>query len=275
MHAQQIAETAANIARSCSLKLPDPAVINEADLNVYWTAAKCRVDRWQRRLQSAGKSGPVTPLAINESPTANVDISGWIEEVFASEVLARICTAIGCGLDCVHGEQHLGPIVRSVYNGHLEMRRLSLHICLQGRWLDENELHRLDGLRRACERWTDILLGFLHAQFDVTEFAFDTERLLDFSAGRQQELEMASNYFTWPLFMSSIRGAFDRFSSGCLPSFDLNAQVEAKALSLFGRVDGGPVKQYDSPWLHRMMSMADETSELISRLVEDDNRTNL
>ena len=203
MHSLQIVETAARIARSSATETLVGWEVSESDLQSYWIAAKCRLDRWQRVFCRSPRGQQTDVLG-----SSTTGIHGWIAEVLAAEVLTRVCAAVGCASDRENGEERLGPIVSSVYSGHLENRRRALRMCLASEHVGHGEVEHLDRLRRSCERWTDILLSFMQNHVDVRKFAFDIDRLHDFAEGHRQEYDVADCHFTWPLFMSSLQQSF-------------------------------------------------------------------
>src|SRR4030095_3674033 len=81
-----------------------------------------------------------------------------LEEILASELLTRIWTATAAAYDQARGDQNLGPVARSILNGHLEARRRLLTILADGRAIELSHAVDLNRFRRCVERWGDMLL---------------------------------------------------------------------------------------------------------------------
>lgn len=146
----------------------------------FWTAAKCRMDRWHQTLKmfqnDLNKDDP------NHSPWHA--IAAVVEEVIISEMLTRVLAALLSEHDARNGTERFFAISQSVLLGHLEARNRALKLLVDA---DDSHLAitgQLNRLRRVVERWTDMLLSQLPRPVNASHFAFDHDRVMDFADDR-------------------------------------------------------------------------------------------
>src|SRR4051812_46474662 len=178
MHARDLAELAALLA------LHSPSIVHGAGRipfachEQYWSASKCRLDRWGRLLRQLTQASgqPELPATLSWPR-----VRPALEEILVSELVTRLWTAVATAHDQHHGDDGLEPIARNVFAGHLDARRRLLTLLAEARVIALPEVTKLNHLRRRVERWTDMLLAHLAGTIDVNEFAFDMERARDFA----------------------------------------------------------------------------------------------
>jgi hypothetical protein len=150
------------------IRFPDTA------LEVYWTASKCRQERWSRVLRRLGQ-GTVADdrLEITWEPV--------LDEILTSEVLSRVWAAICTGLDARRGKQEAGPIANSVMAGHFEARHRVLNLIVGGNSVAMEHAVMLNRRRLQNERWADMLLSLIATHHEVDGLAFDTRRVSEWA----------------------------------------------------------------------------------------------
>ena len=86
----------------------------------YWTASKCRLDRWARNLKSfAADTSQLDASAVRAQWPF---VRGVLEEILTGEVLTRVWTAVLCLYDRQHGGNEFESLARSIMIGHMEAR---------------------------------------------------------------------------------------------------------------------------------------------------------
>jgi hypothetical protein len=149
---------------------------------------------WRRDLDAAAacaskdREGTATALAC---------VMG---EVFVSDMLLRVWTAVLTAADACRSPGHAGPLARHVLLGVWDVRCRVLKLILDGEVLPLGSLYPIDRLRRRTERWCDLLIGRLAAEHDVLEFAFDARRAAEHSRERGDA--------AWPLVAAGIQAGF-------------------------------------------------------------------
>jgi hypothetical protein len=234
MHANDLVELAAAISAEGPSLLTEPGAVSMVGLAPYWASSKCRLLRWSRRLKSFRERLIVQPPANSLPWRAALPVC---REVLASEILTRVGAGFWAAFDRNRGSREAEPLARSIWVGHLEARHRVLNLLACGNRLPSAEASALDRLRRAAERWSDLLLAPFMALADVSDLAHDPLRLADFAqdaaddrqsptAGKSQRLRSASRI---EAFVSCRRLA--TFNA------DLNAQIAASIMSCFS-LDG-------------------------------------
>ncbi len=231
----------------------------------YWTASKCRLDRWSRNLKSLSAAASQADPAAERAQWPFV--RGVLEEILTGEVLTRVWTAVLCLYDRQHSGHEFESLARSIMIGHLEARHRVLMLLVRGPGIDAEGAVKLNHLRRRTERWTDVLVGHLARYGDVAEFAVDADRAVEFSRDLDFQSEQQAGRQAWPLLQASLRAAFQRGLAAVSPNEDLNAQIASAILSCF------PAELFDSTglfrslWLLRMSNVTSDVQGMINTLV--------
>jgi len=167
----------------------------------------------------------------------------------------------------------IAAVARSVLVSHLEARRRTLQLMLRGRNKGVRHVLVLNRLRRRAERWTDLLLGYIMRQCDVSDVAFDAARCRQFATDIQGQPSSAADRWAWPILLASLRAAFQHALGGRSPNADLNARI---CNAIVGCV-GADLIQADaclrSLWHVRLAALTSETEELIRQLLTPDEPT--
>lgn len=263
----QLVEVAAVVAGQSPVLLRGALRISETALEQYWVAAKCRLDRWGRTLKQYSDR-----MQMPSAPRAQLWQSAQplLEEILASEILTRVWTAVGCAVDREHNNHEIGPIVRSIYIGHLEARHRVLNLMLQGQGFGIEAAVVLNRLRHRIERWSDMLIGYVHTTGDAQEFAFDVPRMTEFADDIRHEQVLPGGQVAWQIVLASLRASFDRSLCGQAVNADLNEHIASAILSGFDTSAFDSTGVVKSLWLMRMSNVAKDTQGLIDTLLADE-----
>ena len=265
MHARELVELASILSAQGPTLIRSAPRLSSHGVQQYWTASKCRLDRWARNLKSfAADATQVDATAVRVQWPY---VRGVLEEILTGEVLTRVWTAVLCLYDRQHGGNEFESLARSIMIGHLEARHRVLMLLVRGPGVDAEGAVKLNHLRRRAERWTDLLVGHLARYGDVAELAIDVDRAVEFSRDLEFQTDQASGRQAWPLLQASLKAAFQRGLAPVSPNEDLNAQIASAILSCF------PADLFDSPglfrslWLHRMSNVTSDVQGMIDSLV--------
>jgi len=262
MHAREMVELAALASAHGPLLIEHVERFPAEGIERYWTASKCRLDRWSRALKDVasgqaafdtGRQGDVSPLRP------------LIEEILTGEVLTRVWAGVLSLFDQKHGLQEVEPIGRSVLGGHSEIRLRALSLLVAGTGLRAAEASALDRLRRRAERWTDLLIGHLSTAGDATEFAVQPARAREFADELQgQQPSTASE--AWSVTLAALRSAFSTSLSRVAPNADLNAEIARSVVCCFEPSLFESTGMFRSLWLMRLASFAGDAQGMIDEL---------
>jgi hypothetical protein len=265
MHARELVDLAAVVAAHTPALLRSARNIPEESVEAYWVASKSRLDRWGRalkRLTTVVQAGGLKP----NSPEHRA-FRGMLEEILAGEVLTRVWSAAMCAYDRAHGADQMEPVARSVLIGQIEARHRVLTILVGRSGLTAEEAMRLDALRRRTERWADVLVGHLAAEYDVSQFAVDPDRARDFADDFAQQHQQEGGRFAWPMVLASLRAAFCEWLEPASPNPDLNAQIAASILTCFPAEVFDGIGTIQSEWSLRISHIAGEAEGMIEELL--------
>ncbi len=266
MHARQMAELAGWLSACSELFTGDVVPIDSGQGMRYWTASKCRLQRWQAALK-VFEDDLANPCEMHD-PWYAIEVV--IQEILVSELLTRVWTAVLVQHDQATDGHELQSIGYSVFIGHLELRSRAMRLMLHNRAAGQRVYDRIDRLRRRMERWTDLLLSRISNLDIAGQFGFDEQRVLDFAADRPLE-DHARRLQMENLLQASLVAALNRDVSDCPANPDLNAEIVAGVLECF------PGDRFDSVGLPKgLLQMQLEqdhknTEDMLQALMDEEN----
>jgi hypothetical protein len=265
MHARELVELASILSAQGPTLIRGAPQLSSHGVQQYWTAAKCRLDRWARNLKSFAADATQV-----DATTVRVQwpyVRGVLEEILTGEVLTRVWTAVLCLYDRQHGGNEFESLARSIMIGHMEARHRVLMLLVRGPGVDAEGAVKLNHLRRRAERWTDLLVGHLARYGDVAELAIDAQRAVEFSRDLEFQTDQEGGRQAWPLLQASLRAAFQRGLAAVSPNEDLNAQIASAILSCFPADLFDSTGLFRSLWLYRMSNVTSDVQGMIETLV--------
>jgi hypothetical protein len=155
--------------------------------------------------------------------------------------------------------------------GQLEARRRVLHLVTDARAIDLAHCVALNQLRRRVERWTDMLLAHVSRDVDITEFAFEPDRAMEFAEDLAHEAVAAERQFTGQLILSSLRAAFQTNLAQGSPNVDLNRRLGCAILACFREELFDATGLVKPLWVERLSVTADDAQGMIDELVAIDD----
>lgn len=227
LNARDLVELAALLSQHGPVIIAGDFELAPDALEQYWVASKCRLDRWLRALQ---------PRVVEHNLPQNrhAVLPGVVEEIFTTEVLTRVWTAILAARGKRHDQSDGEMIARSVMISHMEARNRALKLLLHGTHFNPEQAVELNRLRRRSERWSDVLVGRLLQTAEVGVYAVDSERAREFALDMHYQAGLISERQVWGLLMASLRAAFRQSMQDPSPNADLNERVAAGILSGLG-----------------------------------------
>jgi len=275
MHARDLVELAAIVAAHGPVLVRGSQHLSGTSLEQYWTASKCRLDRWGRSLKgfvscAADASPPARGYLAARVPRRQAQwplVRGVLEEILTGEVLTRVWTAVLCAHDRQHGGEDAEAVARSVLIGHLEARHRVLTLLARSAVIEAEGAVKLNHLRRRTERWTDLLIGYLVGLEDVSQFAVDPQRARDFAEDLRYRSSLQGGRHAWPLVLASLRAAFGEGLCAVSPNADLNTEIASSILACFQPELFDSTGLLRSLWLTRLANVTDDAQGLVEELL--------
>jgi hypothetical protein len=267
MHVRDLVELAALVAVHSPVLIHGGGRVPKAAIEEYWTASRCRLDRWTRLLRRLADAATQFPRPAHLSWTR---VRPVLEEILASELLTRLWTAACVAYDNSRDEEELAPIARNLMSGHLEARCRLLHLLADGRAIELTEAVELNRIRRRVERWCDMLLAHVGRDVDISQFAFEPERAAEFADDFAFEAVNSQRQFTCQLILSSLRAAFQTCLADGGPNHDLNRRIGASILGCFREELFDATGLVKPLWVERLSVTADDAQGMIDELVRID-----
>ncbi|MBC8356175.1 MAG: hypothetical protein H8E66_29715 [Planctomycetes bacterium] len=266
MHARELVEFAAILASNGPAIIGHAERLSDSGLEQYWSASRCRQERWARSLKTFSYELQYTKTT--DMAARWEEIREVLEEILTTEVLTRVWGAVCCGYEQQRGLDEASPVVRNVLAGHLEARNRALNLMVYGHGLRVEEAVILNRMRRRNERWNDMLLGYLPERVDAAEFGFSMARVREFTADTQNSPHPET---AWSLLLASLRIAYQRHAHSSSPNEDLNCRVAAGILACLPGELFESTGTMKSLWLLRMQHAASDTQGMIDQLIALDD----
>lgn len=249
MHAIQLANIANWAAFNSQLLVEGSEPITSSSCSEYWSQSKCRQNRWMSALKVFEHD--IKTRDENHDPWPAIEIV--IQEIFVSEMLTRIWSATMIIHDDVQRSDELANIAHSIHIGHVEAKNRAMRMLLEDPDANPEVFDRLNKLRRKVERWTDLLLGQLPDLEAATLFAFQPNRVRDFS---EESLEYTTNESTarQMIFANSMPNDLNQFASRFPANPEINRKIASGLLNCFtvDRFDSlGLPKSIQQLWLEK------------------------
>ncbi len=265
MHARELVELAAIVSAHGPVLVRGTGQLSATSMEQYWTASKCRLDRWGRSLKGfvsyAEEAGEQRRQA--QWPL----VRGVLEEILTGEVLTRVWTAVLCAHDRHHGSNAAEAIARSVLVGHLEARHRVLTLLVRSPVIEAEGAVKLNHLRRRTERWADLLVGYLVGLDEVSQFAVDPARARDFAEDLRYRSNLKGGRQAWPLVLASLRAAFGEGLCAVSPNADLNARIASSILACFQGELFDSTGLFRSLWLMRLANVTNDAQGMVEDLL--------
>jgi len=258
MQARDLVELAALTTMHGPLLIQSETPLSQPGLERYWSASKCRLERWGRAIRRA------SDLVGPPSPRQRRLNCALLEEILTGEVLARVWTAVLVAHD-LHTGSDSGSIARSVLDGQLEARNRAMAMLVHGGVVCGQHAIYLNRLRRRAESWSDLLVGNLNTRDDVSEFGSDVERTRNYAIDYDPTDQQG-----WLLLMASLRASFSTLELPS-PNADLNSEIGASVISFFEPQLFDSTGLLRSLWMSRLQQTTDETQGLLEALFDVEN----
>jgi hypothetical protein len=213
---RQIAETAAFASARSTFLIESTAAIPEQHLHDYWKCCRGRTMDWLRKLDGLLSEASITPPEDHLRLWKTAE--PLIAEVFVTEILTRVWAAILTAADLHRKDAVGGPIARNTLKGHTEARHRSLALMVNTLQVPIVNLSQVDRLRRKSERWSDLLIGHLVLNYQLDEFAFESNRSLEFGQSQMREIISATDEPVWEFVLAGVRLAFSSVDGVTAPS---------------------------------------------------------
>jgi hypothetical protein len=262
MHARELVELAALVSAHGAVLIRTTGRLSASGVEQYWSASKCRADRWSRGLKNI-ESQTVTDILSRPLDA----LRPLVEEILAAEVLTRVWAGVLVALDRRLGTAEVEPLARSVMATQMEARQRVLNLIVHGPGVCVEDAVTLNRLRRRCERWSDLLIGHLLDAYDVSEFAIEPDRAWQFAEDLRHEYRTSGGDQAWNITLTSLRAAFHDVLGPKSPNADLNCQIASGILASF------PPEMFDSTgvaqslWLVRMSNTTTDAQGMIEELL--------
>ena len=269
MHARQLVDLAATLATDADTIVHGTRTIVDESLEQYWVSTKCRLQRWQFALKQFEND-------LRRQP----DSGDWIwprlepivTEVILAEVLTRFWAAALHAIEEVCPVRNSACIGRSALIGHLEARNRVLRLIMLGRSQDAPQVESINETRSKAERWTDLLLSYLHRHVDVAGFGFDSNRVQDFTDDLTSESKTRCQDMLQGLLLTSIRTAFSHDGLPYSANYDLNRSVAGAVLSTLGPEIYTYSGKIVPAWQTRLMLTTAEARTVLQSVLQESDQ---
>ena len=257
-HTADLVELAALVAAHSRMLTSGSARISDTAMASYWTASKCRIDRW------VGQLGGCRRNIAKDPPSEMLPL---VEEIFTGEILVRVWAAAVSAIERRHRSADAEPMSHSVFEGQQEARYRAWRLISEGSFAGSPLADSLVRLHRRCQRWSDLLIGSCGVDHDVSAFAFDAARSQDFGDDLRNQERAGNGPQAWKLTTTVLNAAFRPTLYPTSPNSDLNSRILTSVLACFGPEVFDSTGQFRSLWLARIENTTEDTVGMVENLL--------
>lgn len=265
MNAQTLAEIGSWIAIHATAMVHGEPPHQALAVNTYWTASKCRLQRWAGALKMFERD--VELDSPDHDPWPAIEIV--VQEILLSDLLTRVFSATLVTHDVFHDSDELRGLAHGIHIGHIEAKNRALRIMLKGQAANERAFENMNALRRRIERWTDLFLAQLPRCKESDLFAFDLSRRDDFRR-ENRRTDSRDKLRRQQVFSASLASDLKSLAIQFPANPELNRQIAAGVISCFAadRFDSfGLPKSASHVWMEKTHL---DTQLLVDHLIEVD-----
>ena len=265
MQTAELVDLAAFVAANGQALIAGSRAVPTTALADYWTASKCRHDRWNRWLREFFRTAPnAKQFEIKVESRA---IHALCEEILISEMLTRVWSSIITSLDSAIGASEAHPVAASVMAGQLDATNRVLDLISLERTNSNAPDSDLNRLRRMTQRWTDLLLGGLLGVCEISAFVHDANRAREFADDFGRARQPTIRQQAWALLTTSLRTAFGSCLCDESPNGDLNARIAGSIVACFPADLFDSTGAFHSLWMLRLSATTADTQLLVDQLL--------
>lgn len=265
MHTRELVDLAAFVAAHGHALISGTWQVPTTALAQYWTASKCRHDRWNRSLRESILSSPAANHGV--SKLTSLSLQGLCQEILVSDMLTRVWSSIITSFDSPIGAAEAQPVAASVLAGQLEATNRVLNLISVQRGSAGRVDGELNRLRFLTQRWTDMLLGGLSEVCEIARFVHNADRAEEFSRDFNSARSGAVRQQAWSLLTTSLSTVF-RPLLQCEPAnADLNARIAGAIVACFPSDLFDSVGVFHSLWMLRLSTTTADTQLMVDDLL--------
>lgn len=209
MRLAYLTEIAALIAAHGRLFVERDDELPTQTIGDYYVLSRNRFNRWMKDLNDLENGLPVRDAQHQFGLTpARPAARSIAEQILINEMLARVWTILMMARDRHQNVDNIRPVAHNVFLGHLSVRHKALGVVLVDDRLSTQDLAAVDQLRRATERWTDLLCCSLMNDYDLWQYAFHQGTARQFYQDRVDGNPLDHRSRAWVLVLSGLRHSF-------------------------------------------------------------------
>lgn len=204
-----LTEIAALMAAHGRLFIEQHGELSTQIIGDYYILSRNRFNRWMKDLNDLENGlslrDPLHMFGLTPSASATRTIA---EQILINEMVARVWTILLMARDRYQNVDMIRPVAHNVFLGHLSVRHKALSVVLADDRLQQQDLLAIEKLRKATERWTDLLCCGLMDRFDLWQYAFHEDVAKEFLRDRTDLDPLDHRSRAWVLVLAGMRHSF-------------------------------------------------------------------
>jgi hypothetical protein len=204
-----LTEIAALMAAHGRLFVEQDEELSAQVIGDYYILSRNRFNRWMKDLSDLENGlsirDPLHLIGLMPSRPATRTLT---EQILVNEMLARVWTILLMARDRYQNVDRIRPVAHNVFLGHLSIRLKALSVVLTDDRLQQQDLLAIDKLRKATERWTDLLCAPLMGEFDLWQYAFHEDVAKEFFRDGADRAPFDQRSRGWVILLAGMRHIF-------------------------------------------------------------------
>ena len=270
MNASELVELASLTAAYGRILMRGDEPLPNESVQRYWSDSKVRFERWSSQLRRFSEEPRYVGVdaATDGGPPSWETVRVLIEEVFLSEVLTRVWAAVGIGVDRARDGFEVEPIVRNVMTGHTDCSNRAMRILLDLPEEYAADAAALNNVYEIASRWTNVLIGVMSIDQDLTELAPDQSAAIEMANELRRRVSRGEDDADHAALISPLLNSTRALSTVPSQNEDINAKIAANIVACFrpALFDGAGAMRFE--WLYRMHQVTLDSQLMIDEWLE-------
>lgn len=247
-----LVEATALIAAHSQLIVEGPRPLPTVRMGDYYIHSRNRFNRWMRDLNDVTADvairDPLHQLGLHPRFPVAMSIT---EQILVNGLLNRIWSLTLLSVDRHRGENAVTSLALNVSRSFDTIRQKALTLVRQHDSVTPAQVLHLNRLQCSADRWADLMTCSLMAEYDLWEYAVDSDRCREFHRDRFQGQQLNSNDGrAWSLILAGLKHSFPDEAGLSFPIHDDDRLILKTLVDCFPAEPGG-LRAWPSPQIEK------------------------
>lgn len=247
-----LVEATALIAAHSKLLIEGNDPLPTVRMGDYYIHSRNRFNRWMRDLNDVTAEvairDPLHQFGLHPRFPVAMSIT---EQILVNGLLNRVWAITLAAVDRHRGENAVTSLALNVNRSFDTVRQKALTLVRHHASVNPAQVLHLNRMQSSADRWADLMTCSLMAEYDLWEYAIDSDRCREFHRDRFQSSQLRSDDGrAWSLILAGLKHSFPDEGGLAFPIHDDDRRVLKTMIDCFPS-EPGTLKVWSAPELHQ------------------------